>query len=274
MKYWDESWQPVTGCKKFDKGCANCYAVREIERRPELANHPRYIGLTENGDWTGEVRFNPGCLDQLERWRKPRLVFCCNMGDLFAATWDEITHVFAAINRARQHRVLILTKRAFMLPLMLTEKRERFNADVERLSGRPADFSNVWLGVTCCGVWTLRNIEQLARVEGFGGYWASFEPVLGSIAAHLGNSTFQVRADGSTPDFLQFLDWVVVGGESGPNYRVGIPGECERIVERTKAAGVPVFYKQGPGGTKAEIDGETFYEYPTELVEFKTNGEG
>ena len=116
IEWADSTWQPITGCSVVSPGCTNCYAMRLAGTR--LRNHPSRRGLTRDSKagpvWNGTVWFNEQWLDQPLRWRRPRRIFVCAHGDLFAeAVPDEwIDRVFAVMALAPQHTFLVLTKRA------------------------------------------------------------------------------------------------------------------------------------------------------------------
>src|SRR5258708_3498824 len=116
IEWTDATWNPVTGCSIVSPGCINCYAMRLAGTR--LRNIPSRKGLTtmsKNGPmWNGDVRFNEGWLDQPLRWKRPRRIFVCAHGDLFAeGVPDEwIDKVFAVMALSPQHTFQVLTKRA------------------------------------------------------------------------------------------------------------------------------------------------------------------
>jgi protein gp37 len=116
IEWTDATWNPITGCSVVSPGCTNCYAMRLAGTR--LAHHESRAGLTRDTKagpvWTGEVRFNEQWIDQPLRWRKPRLIFVCAHGDLFAeGVPDEwIDRVFAVMALAPQHTFQVLTKRS------------------------------------------------------------------------------------------------------------------------------------------------------------------
>lgn len=116
IEWTDATWQPITGCSIVSPGCTNCYAMKLAGTR--LRHHPSRAGLTRDTKagpvWTGEVRFNKDWLDQPLRWKRPRRIFVCAHGDLFAeGVPDEwIDRVFAVMALAPQHTFQVLTKRA------------------------------------------------------------------------------------------------------------------------------------------------------------------
>lgn len=119
IEWTDATWNPVTGCSIVSPGCTNCYAMRLAGTR--LRHHPSRTGLIRDSKagpvWTGEVRLNHQWLDQPLRWKRPRRIFVCAHGDLFAeGVPDEwIDQVFAVMALAPQHTFQVLTKRAMRM---------------------------------------------------------------------------------------------------------------------------------------------------------------
>ena len=115
IEWTDATWNPITGCSVVSPGCTNCYAMKLAGTR--LQHHPSRTGLTKDTKagpvWTGEVRFNEQWLDEPLRWKRPRMIFVCAHGDLFAeGVPDEwIDKTFAVMALAPQHIFQVLTKR-------------------------------------------------------------------------------------------------------------------------------------------------------------------
>lgn len=115
IEWTDATWNPVTGCSVVSAGCTNCYAMRLAGTR--LAHHPSRAGLTRDTKagpvWTGAVRLNEEWLDQPLRWNRPRKIFVCAHGDLFAEAVPDawIDQVFAVMALAPHHTFQVLTKR-------------------------------------------------------------------------------------------------------------------------------------------------------------------
>jgi len=115
IEWTDATWNPITGCSVVSPGCTNCYAMKLAGSR--LAHHPSRAGLTRDTKagpvWTGEVRLNEQWLDEPLRWRRPRKIFVCAHGDLFAEGVPDawIERVFAVMALCPQHVFQVLTKR-------------------------------------------------------------------------------------------------------------------------------------------------------------------
>ena len=226
---WTEStWNPVTGCTKISAGCKNCYAER-MALRLKAAGSPNYA----NGF---RVTLHHHALDIPLRWKKPRTIFVNSMSDLFHKNipFDFISKVFEVMRRASHHRFQILTKRSGRLL---------------ELSSRLTWPKNVWMGVTVesadCG-FRIDDLRQTPAVIKF----ISFEPLLGPI-----------------PDIdLEGIDWVIVGGESGPNARPMKPQWAIDIRDQCLSADVPFFFKQWGGINKKKngrkLDGRMWNQTP------------
>ena len=218
---WSERvWNPVTGCTKVSAGCKNCYAEAIMARY-------KWHKFTD-------VTLHPERLDAPLHWRKPSRVFVNSMSDLFHENVPEefVRSMFAIMADSGKHRFQILTKRAErMMSTLLQWERDGMCLR----SGYGVRLPNVWLGVS------VENQEQAMKripylIETPAAIrWISVEPMLGPV------DFFE------DPGYEMFLDWVVVGGESGPNFRSMDIEWLESIVEQCKTAGVRVFVKQDSG---------------------------
>jgi len=226
---WTEStWNPVTGCTKLSAGCKNCYAER-IALRLKAAGSPNYA----NGF---RVTLHHHALEIPLRWKQPRTIFVNSMSDLFHKDipFDFILKVFEVMRRSTHHRFQILTKRSGRLL---------------KLSSRLIWPENVWMGVTVentdCS-FRINDLRQTAAAIKF----ISFEPLLGPI-----------------PNIdLEGIDWVIVGGESGPNSRPMRTQWASDIRDQCLDADVPFFFKQWGGINKKKngrkLDGRTWNQTP------------
>lgn len=226
---WTEStWNPVTGCDKVSPGCKHCYAER-MARRLQAMGQPNY----RNGF---EVALQPQMLELPLGWKKPQTIFVNSMSDLFHhdVPLDYIQRVFAVMRRAHWHRFQVLTKRAERL------------AEVSGALGWP---SNVWMGVSVESAAYVRRIDELRRT-GAHVRFLSLEPLLGPLPG----------LD------LKLIDWVIVGGESGPGARPMAAEWATDIRDECRRAHVPFFFKQWGGTNKKRagrlLDGRTWAEMP------------
>ena len=226
---WTEStWNPVTGCTKISDGCKNCYAER-MALRLKAAGSPNYA----NGF---QVTIHEHALETPLRWKQSRAIFVNSMSDLFHkdVPFDFISKVFDIIHRASQHRFQILTKRSERLL---------------ELSDKLIWPENVWMGVTVENADCTFRIDDLRETDAAIKF-ISFEPLLGLI---------------SNID-LEGIDWVIVGGESGPKARPMKPEWATNVRNQSLAANVPFFFKQWGGVNKKKngrmLDGHMWDQIP------------
>jgi protein gp37 len=228
IEWTDSTWNPVTGCSKVSPGCKNCYAER-MAHRLHAMGQPRYrsgFNLTLQED----------LIEQPLIWSQPRVVFVNSMSDLFhEAVPEEFVHrVFDTMKRAHWHIFQILTKRA-----------ERLR-DLARSLPWP---ENVWMGVSVENESYKHRIEMLRYVNASVRF-LSLEPLLGPFH----------DLD------LSLIDWVIVGGESGPRARPVEVAWVREIRDQCIAADVPFFFKQWGGFRKADtgrlLDGSYWDERP------------
>ena len=228
IEWTDSTWNPVTGCTKVSPGCKNCYAERLALRLRAMRN-PRY----QNGF---AVTLHPDQLTLPLRWRKPRRIFVNSMSDLFheAIPDDFICQVFEVMAQADWHVFQVLTKRS-----------ERLASLAHRLPWAP----NIWQGVSVESDRYTPRIDHLRTVPAAVRF-LSIEPLLGPIP----NLT------------LDDIDWVIVGGESGPGRRSMAAGWAREIRDQCVRAGVAFFFKQWGGRTPKTggrvLDSRTWDEMP------------
>lgn len=234
IEWTEATWNPVTGCTKASPGCKFCYAER-FALRLQKAGMARY----KNGF---RVTLHPDALPLPLSWRKPHLVFVDSMGDLFHedVPLDFISRVFDVMATAHHHTFQVLTKRAQRL------------AD---LSSRLPMPDNVWIGVS------VENDDYVARADllrtvGCRVRFLSLEPLLGPLPSLS----------------LEGIDWVVVGGESGPKARPVKAEWVREIREKCLAEGVSFFFKQWGGQNKRAagrlLDGRFWDEMPRGFSEY------
>jgi protein gp37 len=232
---WTEStWNPVTGCTKISSGCLNCYAERMARRLKAMGQRNYRNGF--------KVTCHPHLLDVPLKWKKSKMVFVNSMSDLFHedVPVEFILDIFSTMRQARQHQFQILTKRAERLAELSTELPWS---------------DNIWMGVTVESVDYQYRIDYL-RYTGANIKFLSFEPLL----EDLGELN------------LDEIDWVIVGGESGPGARPMEVDWVRNIREQCLAQNVPFFFKQWGGINKKKtgrlLDGKTWDEMP---VGFRDN---
>lgn len=254
IQWTDKTWNPVVGCSKCSPGCLNCYAERMANRFNRTYDtkgnlRPYYCQQGYNYDWNGLVACRPDVLDKPLHWRKPCKIFVCSMSDLFhpKVPFEFIDKVMFTIYKSYRlgHAFQILTKRPERMLeyfsgnvdariLELFRKTDERHTSEHRLTDSVNRLPRVWLGVTVCNQKEADEkrpilLRILAAVR-----FVSIEPMLEGIDLML--------------DLLlkdrPYIDWVIVGVESGPKRRQCKIEWVQSIVEQCKAANVPVFVKQ------------------------------
>lgn len=210
IEWTEQTWNPVTGCTKVSPGCKHCYAEL-MSGRLKAMGAPGY----ENGF---KLRLMPDRLDQPVRRKKPTLYFVNSMSDLFHESIPDsfIDKVMDVIARTPQHSFQILTKRAWRLP--------------EYFQSRSVP-ANIWLGVSVedkeYGVPRISDLRKVNATIRF----LSVEPLLEDLG--------EIDLSG--------LDWVIVGGESGPKARPMRPEWATNIERQCAKSKVAFFFKQWGG---------------------------
>lgn len=296
ISWADATWSPLVGCDKVSRGCDHCYAIRNAHR---MAAHPNrlvadaYAGTEAGGEWTGKVNLLANRLDQPLRWRKPRRIFVNAQSDLFhkEVPDDFIARVFAVMALAPQHTFQVLTKRHGRMRSLLRSSDFR-SAVEDAIKGMVSahqpkhvwyaawPLPNVWLGVSVEDQATadLRIpalLDTPAAVR-----WISAEPLLGPVRlCRCDGAAFMVQkhpfiVNESCPlHGAVRVDWVVVGGESGPGARPMHPDWARTLRDQCQATGVAFHFKQwgehGPDGRRVGrraagdlLDGRQHHEWP------------
>jgi len=226
---WTEStWNPVTGCSKISAGCANCYAER-MARRLKAMGVPSYV----NGF---EVTFHEELLALPLKWQKPKMVFVNSMSDLFHERISDefIIQVFNVMNQASWHCFQILTKRSDRL---------------RRMSPILPWADNLWMGVTVEDSRCAFRMDHLRETRSAIKF-ISMEPLLEPL------KELNLRG----------IDWVIVGGESGPGARPLSKKWVMDIKEKCQTSNVPFFFKQWGGVNKKKsgrlLEGRLWNQMP------------
>jgi protein gp37 len=226
---WTEStWNPLTGCTKISAGCRHCYAER-MALRLQAIGQPNYA----NGFL---LTMHPHVLELPLAWKKPQMVFVNSMSDLFHqdVPMAFIQQVFDTMRRAHWHNFQVLTKRS-----------DRLLALNQALDWP----ENVWMGVTVENQDCIFRVDRLRQTDAHVKF-LSLEPLIGPL-----------------PNLdLRGIDWVIVGGESGPGARPLAEEWVVDIRDQCLAAHVPFFFKQWGGARKKRagrvLQGRTWDEMP------------
>jgi protein gp37 len=231
IEWTEATWNPVTGCSKISPGCKNCYAERMAHRLEAMGVHSYRNGF--------ELTLQPHVLTLPLAWRRSRRIFVNSMSDLFHEKVPDayIREVFSVIRQAAWHQFQVLTKRS---PRLV------------QLSASLEWPPNLWMGVSVERTDYRFRIDDLRRTAAPVRF-LSLEPLLGPLP-HLN---------------LTGIDWVIVGGESGPHARPMDEAWVRDIRDQCRAAGVAFFFKQW-GGTRKKrtgrlLDGRSYDEMPVQV---------
>ena len=228
IEWTETTWNPVTGCTKISYGCKHCYAERMSKRLQAMGMEKYRRGF--------EVVVHDSVLQEPLKWKNPTLVFVNSMSDLFhkAVPTEFVQSVFGVMNQASQHTFQVLTKRP---------------GRVKQIDARLDWAPNIWLGTS---VESERWLDRLDRLKATGAStkFLSLEPLLRPL-----------------PDLdLSGIDWVIVGGESGPGARPMDAEWVREIRDNCVDSNVPFFFKQWGGVFKKRtgrtLDGRTWDEMP------------
>ncbi len=232
IEWTNSTWNPLTGCTKISPGCKHCYAERMAKRLKAMGSRNYVDGFA--------LRLHEHVLDLPLSWKKPQTIFVNSMSDLFhkQVPFEFVAKVFGVMNQANWHRYQLLTKRSRRL---------------REVSAELPWAQHIWMGVS------VERADYVYRIDDLRGTGAklkflSLEPLLGPMPGlDLGG-----------------IDWVIVGGESGPNAR---PMEAEwvrAVRDQCLAASVPFFFKQWGGTNKKKagrtLDGRIWDEMPEQCA--------
>jgi protein gp37 len=228
---WTEStWNPLTGCTKISPGCKFCYAER-MAKRLQGMGQPRYA----NGF---DLTLHEDVLDLPLSWRRPQLIFVNSMSDMFH---KDVPDWFI------QKAVDVMRRASWLQFQVLTKRSDR----LLEMSPSIGWSENVWMGVSVENQDHVFRIDHLRRT-GARLKFLSLEPLLGPLPR------LQLRG----------IDWVIVGGESGPGARPMKTEWVLEIKEQCNKTGVPFFFKQWGGLNKKKagrlLEGRTWDELPRE----------
>lgn len=232
IQWTDATWNPVTGCTKVSPGCDNCYAARFSERFRGVPGHPFESGF--------DLTLRPERLLQPVEWKKPRMIFVNSMSDLFhkQVPKSHISKVFDTMEKADWHIYQVLSKRSSLLRKFINERYPTGKAP-----------PHMWFGVS------VENDQAISRITHLQGANAairflSIEPLIGPIG----------RLD------LEGIDWVIVGGESGPGARPIEPRWVINIRNQCMKAKVAFFFKQWGGRSPKAggrmLEGREWNQFP------------
>lgn len=266
IEWTEKTWNPIVGCSKVSPGCEHCYALRMAHRlssNPNRHIRAKYRGTTkvmQNGkiNWTGQINTSDALYMKFPGPDKPTRYFVNSMSDLFHPNvpFTLIDSIYEVMGFHTWHTFQILTKHPERA-LEYYKWTNIFNAW--------GNWNHIWLGTSVEDqkraderIPTLLQIPATVR-------WISAEPLLEQVHLNLDIGDLMSVVDDLTRNRI---DWVVVGGESGPKARPMHPDWVRSIRDQCKAGGVPFFFKQWGGVHKKKtgrlLDGKLYNEYPKE----------
>jgi protein gp37 len=234
IRWTDSSWNPMVGCTQISPGCAHCYALRMAERMRGSPAYPHGF----------DPEFKPHKLDLPRKWRDPRRIFVNSMSDLYHPAFpdDQVDAVWGVMTDVPRHTYQLLTKRPERMADHVLGWLERHG-----LAEVPP---HIWLGASIEADRFTARADVLRRIP-CPVRFISAEPLLGPLPS----------LD------LAGIDWLIVGGESGRDYRPMEDDWARDLRDRAIGAGVAFFFKQHPGlrsGMGEELDGVGWSQYPEE----------
>ncbi len=248
IEWTEATWNPVVGCTILSPGCTNCYAMR-LARRLEAMGQQKYVGTTRisggRPKWNGKVYVDENSINIPKNWKSGKMIFVNSMSDLFheSVPLRFIKRIFLTMQDTPHHTYQILTKRAERL---------------ENISPYLHWPNNVWMGVSVENEEYKYRIDNLRRCHAQTKF-LSLEPLLGPLRSMN----------------LSGIDWVITGGESGPNARPLDTAWVRDIRDQCITENVAFHFKQWGGVNKKKtgrvLDGRTWDEFP-EQTTYRTNG--
>lgn len=288
--YIPETWNPIIGCNRVSDGCTNCYALRMakraagMEKKRGVADYRLVLMPGKDDkptDWNGHTVARIELLDVPDTWKRPRAVFVCSMGDLFHQSVDLLVldAIFSVITDNKRHLFILLTKRpqvalAYFESRGLKYKRlleQGFEKEYNEMVSPP----NLWLGVTAENQEMANERIPILMSIPAAKRFVSIEPMLGPVDLECvlwkrGDCNFLLDSlEGSLfqKGDTNALDWVIVGGETGPKARPVHPDWERRIQMDCEGEKVPFFFKQWGSNEATGLDGDRvdgcqYHEWP------------
>lgn len=226
IEWTNATWNPLSGCTKVSPGCVNCYAEKMAKRLAAMGQKAYQEVITSDGKWNNKVHYIESALNKPLEWKKSKMIFVNSMSDLFHKDMSNlfIARVLTVMKRAHWHTFQVLTKRPERMALVVNSYLDMFN------NGKP--LPNVWFMTSVenqkvADERILHLLKVNAVVRGL-----SCEPLLGMVKL----SKYLHKNDG--------VNWVIVGGESGPQARPMHFDWVESILNECLKNEVAFFFKQ------------------------------
>jgi protein gp37 len=237
IEWTEATWNPTTGCSKISSGCKNCYAEK-LSKRLNAMGVKKY---KNNFKFTEQ----PQDLELPLTWKKPKKIFVNSMSDLFHedARMEYVGSCFDVMLKANHHQYQVLTKRPDIMADFSIHFKNYFQNIIP---------PHIWMGTSIENEDFKWRIDALREVQCCTKF-LSIEPLLGPMG---------------TLDLVD-IDWVIIGGESGPKFRPVKKEWIINVIKQCKKQKVAVFFKQWggfrPKSGGREINGQTYDDYPKEL---------
>lgn len=245
IEWTEQTWNPIAGCTRVSPGCQNCYAERMAKRLIAMGQEKYFGTIDKNGRWSGELSFDVDNWNAPLKRKKPTTYFVNSMSDLFheKVLFNWHMRIWDVMRDTPQHTYQILTKRADIMA-------RRSKALTEIYGVLP----NVWLGVSVENQkYADERIPYLLQTPAAVRF-LSCEPLLGPVVLPswdsyifhdgFGNNGPMTTNIGYSFEPDNLINWVIVGGESGPNARPMHPDWARGLRDQCTGAGVPFFFKQ------------------------------
>ena len=240
IEWTDSTWNPVTGCNKISPGCKYCYAEVIAERYRGIPQHAYEQGF--------DLRLWPQRLELPLKWKKPKRIFVNSMSDLFhpKVPDDFIDKVFETMTKASHHQFQVLTKRPERMSKYLKSHEKKLGSIAKK-------YPHIWLGASVETERYMKRAHIVATLPSSVRF-LSCEPLLGPLDLKevLGKR--------------KGVNWIIVGGESGPHSRPMKEEWVVKIRNQCRRAKIPFFFKQWGGVNKKKagrtLENQTWDEYP------------
>lgn len=221
--YVGRTLSPTIGCSKISQGCKNCYAERMAKRLSGNPKTPQYKEVADTNGWNGKTMFLPARLKQIDGWKKPSFVFIPSMGDIFHEdlSFNDIKHILDELKKHPKHIFLILTKRPHNAALFFANHKSECENSIK--------YPHIWIGASIENQQTAKTRLPYLFQLPFAKHVVSYEPSVGGIDISM---------------WINAVDWVICGGESGPGARPMHYSWVKSVMDQCQTAKTPFFFKQ------------------------------
>lgn len=265
IEWTEKTWNPIVGCTKISTGCKECYAEKFARRHAKnpLTKH-KYESVIDKttGLWNGVVNISEKEFSKPLKWKTPKMIFVCSMGDLFheSIPFGWIDRVFLTMLSQKQHIYQVLTKRPYRLKQYIDYRANLLDEGTWEIP------PHIWVGVTAENQETANERIPILLGLPIQIKWVSCEPLLGEITLDWVdfcddsiNSLNKDLSDWPHCDNLSSLNWVVAGPETGPRRRKMEVRWIEALYLQCKKENIPFYDKK-------DILGLYLAQYPNSML--------